>query len=75
MIIGNKPGGYVVMHDLNANKLERETRTCTHCGFSWIYEPGKKKLRGFCHRCWGLLCARPECFKNHTCDTAELYRD
>lgn len=54
---------------------EGETRTCVHCGFTWIYDPKlqirrklglwtpQPKIRGTCLKCSGLVCARDECLK------------
>lgn len=52
--------------------IEGETKSCVHCGFMWIYNPkesfdrklaGKPVTRGKCLRCYGLVCARPDCLK------------
>lgn len=58
-----KPNGYFVTQDQNGNLVEGETRQCVHCQFIWQYEPGSGHTRGFCLKCNGLTCARPECLK------------
>lgn len=72
----DRPNGYFQTWDpVSGRKIEGETRQCVHCGFMWIYNPGesfKRQLtgeaepvmRGKCFKCFGLVCARPECLKN-----------
>lgn len=68
MIVGRKPSGFTVGLDLSGNKVELETRQCVHCQFTWTYKPGSGVTRGFCLKCFGLLCARPECMSvNRDC--------
>lgn len=54
--------------------IQGETKSCVHCGFTWIYDPGasfrrklgyiiQPKTRGTCLKCYGLVCARPQCLK------------
>ena len=62
----NQAHGYVTVQDPTIGTIERETRTCCHCGKHWIYDPiksglGQKHERGFCMKCNGLTCGRKEC--------------
>lgn len=60
-IEGYKPNGYGVSIGPDGNKVETETRQCIHCQGMWTYRPGSGIQRGYCLRCNGLLCCRPEC--------------
>lgn len=69
----DRPSGYIQSFDPQTfRRLEGETRQCVHCAFTWIYNPRdsfgslvpgeqKKSIRGKCLKCYGLVCARPEC--------------
>lgn len=72
-----RPNGYFRTLDPSTlSWVEGETRSCVHCGFMWIYDPGahfKRTLglevseptaRGTCLKCHGLVCARVECLQN-----------
>jgi Pyruvate/2-oxoacid:ferredoxin oxidoreductase delta subunit len=70
-----RSNGYFQTWDpVTGRKIEGETRQCVHCSFMWIYNPKNsfdKKIagiqpstRGICKKCFGLVCARPECMKN-----------
>jgi hypothetical protein len=65
MIHGRNPAGYVLTSNDHLSRLELESRQCVHCQFQWIYDPFKearaRNLRGFCLRCHGFTCERPEC--------------
>lgn len=61
MIRGHKPAAYFVTGDGSGVKIEGEQRQCVHCQFLWTYQPGSGTRRGYCLRCDGWLCARPEC--------------
>ncbi len=63
MIQGNKPSGYSVLSHPDGSKKEMEKRQCAHCQFSWIYRPGSGVRRGYCSRCNGLLCGKPQCME------------
>lgn len=68
-----RPNGYFQTWDPSSGrKIEGETRQCVHCAYMWIYNPmesfsrklaGKSITRGKCLKCFGLVCARPECMK------------
>ena len=62
MIIGHKPSGYITRGTLYGKK-EFETRQCVHCQRTWVYQPGSKNQRGFCLKCYGVLCGNPVCLK------------
>ena len=73
MIKGYKPNGYFVTYDRNGKRIEGETRQCSHCQYSWIYKPDqfldgllpkKRKQRGICLHCMGLLCGRKVCMES-----------
>lgn len=61
MIHGHKPSSYFVTADRAGNKVEGECRQCVHCMYTWEYQPGSGIERGYCLRCGGFICARPEC--------------
>lgn len=61
MIRGDKPSGYFRTATGDGITIEGETRCCSHCGYTWEYQPGSGSRRGFCLKCRGLICARPEC--------------
>lgn len=67
MIQGRKPNGYLVTADAVGRRIERETRMCVHCQFIWEYDPfaeaSARTIRGFCLRCFGFTCERPECHR------------
>lgn len=62
MIHGHKPSAHFVTYTREGQKVEGECRQCIHCQFTWEYQPGSGVRRGYCLRCGGFLCARPECF-------------
>lgn len=67
-----RPSGYFEFFGPQG-KLQGETRSCVHCGFTWIYDPKAQferqlglrsdapTTRGTCMKCYGLVCTRPEC--------------
>lgn len=65
MIEGRKPNGYLVTGDSEFRRIERETRQCVHCQFTWTYIPHDearaRNVRGFCLSCYGFTCERAEC--------------
>lgn len=62
MIRGHKPSAYFEAGVADGYAARSgECRMCTHCGFHWEYQPGSGITRGFCTKCDGWLCARPEC--------------
>ena len=44
--------------------VNRRLLRCVHCQHVWVDRPGSGKLRGFCARCAGPVCGRPECVCN-----------
>ena len=38
-----------------------ETLQCVHCGMHWDRIPGSGIQRGFCLKCHGVLCGKPQC--------------
>jgi hypothetical protein len=73
MITGHNPSGYFVTADADGTPITGETRQCVHCGFTWEYHPGSGDARGWCVKCNGFVCARPECLKEQFMVTA-LYQ-
>lgn len=83
----DRPNGYFSTWDpLTGRKLEGETRSCIHCGYMWIYSPQSfssmivdgsdgRQMRGKCLKCFGLVCARPECLKNGCIPLAKQIED
>ena len=61
MITGYKPNGYFTTSTGDGVKVEGETRQCCHCQYTWQYRPGSGITRGWCMKCAGLICGRPEC--------------
>lgn len=61
MIKGNRASSYFTTFDSNGRKIEGEMRQCAHCQFSWIYQSGSGRKRGFCYHCQGLTCGRKVC--------------
>lgn len=61
MIQGHKPSGYIETGTAEGGRVERETRQCCHCQYTWIYKPGSGDRRGYCLKHNGFLCARDEC--------------
>ena len=62
MITGrHRAAGYIQYADPNGKNIELETRQCQHCGMQWVYQPNSGKRRGFCLKCFGLTCGRPQC--------------
>lgn len=65
MIQGNKASGYFVrgIPGGHGETEEGETRQCVHCQDTWVYRPGSGARRGFCMKCMGILCGKPECLR------------
>jgi hypothetical protein len=61
VIVGHKPAAYFVTADGEGHRIEGEQRQCVHCQYCWTYRPGSGHRRGYCLRCDGWLCGRPEC--------------
>lgn len=62
MIRGHKPSAYFEAGAADGySKRSGECRMCAHCNFNWEYQPGSGIKRGFCVKCDGWLCGRPEC--------------
>ena len=61
MIRGYKPNGYFRKGVADGKVVEGETRSCSHCQYTWEYVPGSGHQRGICLNCMGLICGRPEC--------------
>ena len=64
MLQKNRPSGYFSTFNVESGKkIEGETRQCIHCQYTWIYQPGSGRKRGWCIRCQGLLCGQYNCMK------------
>lgn len=53
----SKPSGAIILDGMHL----ADTLTCKHCGFTWIPIVGSGKIRGWCSKCNGVTCGRPEC--------------
>lgn len=50
-----------------------DTWQCVHCSLTQRHEPGSGRLRGYCLRCPGFTCGRPECVRRgHVSKDEEL---
>lgn len=71
-----RASGYFSYFDpVTGTRQEGETRSCVHCGATWIYDPkadlnrkfgltsAKPVTRGTCLSCGGLVCALPDCLQ------------
>jgi hypothetical protein len=38
-----------------------ETLQCCHCGMHWARRPGSGTSRGFCLKCYSVICGQPAC--------------
>jgi hypothetical protein len=43
--------------------VEQDTVSCKHCGYTWLWQPGSGRRRGWCSCCHGIVCGRPCCAK------------
>jgi hypothetical protein len=59
-VFGHKPAAYFETGD-GEHTWSGEQRQCVHCQFTWEYRPGSGITRGYCLRCNGFVCGRPEC--------------
>ena len=46
--------------------VTRDLVCCVHCGYTWAWQPGSGRVRGFCMKCNGLLCGR-KCCRGRPC--------
>lgn len=55
--------GILLVTDRETGRVlfEGNLRQCIHCQNTWTYKPGSDVRRGFCVRCNGNLCGRPQC--------------
>lgn len=45
----------------------QDTVSCIHCAYTWVWQRGSGKRRGWCTRCHGILCGRPSCAALQCC--------
>lgn len=64
-----KPDGYTKTTGPHGEIVDCDTLRCGHCGAHWEVVVGSGRLRGFCSRCLGYVCGRPECMAD--CLTVE----
>lgn len=57
-----KPDGYSKTTGPHGEIVDCDTLQCRHCGSHWEVVVGSGRLRGWCSRCLGYCCGRPECF-------------
>ena len=61
--------GVIISQDLESDrKVERKLLRCCHCSITWAPAPNSGAMRGFCQRCMGDLCGRPECVQRGCVD-------
>ena len=77
LFIDNGPGGGPTLADLAAaggldvagagarGVFESATVTCKHCQTVVVLNPKRDRARGYCRKCDGYVCDKPEC--NLTC--------
>lgn len=58
MIKGDKVSGYGITLDEKGKRIVQEFRQCSHCQYSWPYQPGSGRKYGMCTYCVGLLCTK-----------------
>lgn len=56
-----KASGILIVTDFDGRTTEAETQRCTHCQSTWVFKKGSGITRGFCTKCMGVTCGRPEC--------------
>jgi hypothetical protein len=54
-----KPNGHIIIEGQEI----ADTLQCCHCGHHWIPVKGSGRTRGFCTKCNGVTCGRPECME------------
>jgi len=60
-----KPHGEVHITPLDGGPSRvADTLQCQHCMKHWVVVPGSGRRRGWCLRCNGPLCGKPECMQN-----------
>lgn len=63
---GRASGIGIIQYVDGGREIQHDTVRCVHCGYTWVYEPGSGRTRGWCGRCQGITCARP-CCENRGC--------
>ena len=56
-----KPDGYTRTTGPHGEVVDADTLQCKHCNGHFEVVAGSGRLRGFCRRCMGYTCGRPEC--------------
>lgn len=56
-----KPKGHVFITDPDGGVAEGDTLQCVHCQMHWVVRPGSGTKRGWCYRCNGPTCGKPQC--------------
>lgn len=46
---------------LEGTKEVADTHQCPHCGMHFVMVKGSGTRRGFCLKCHGVTCGKPEC--------------
>jgi hypothetical protein len=60
----HEKGNFVICH-ADGTVKEGVTLQCVHCGMHWIVQPGSGRNRGWCLKCGGPTCGKPDC---HICE-------
>ena len=52
----------ITLSDPESDRIieQMPTLQCCHCGFTWAYQPGSGRIRGWCMKCHGPVCG-PRC--------------
>jgi hypothetical protein len=54
--------GQVISTPVEGGMVEvRDLVQCIHCSYTWIWEPGSGKVRGYCTNCMGPVCGHRAC--------------
>lgn len=56
----------IIPHD-GGPITEYDLVCCIHCGYTWAWQPGSGRIRGWCMTCNGLLCGRKFCREQVPC--------
>lgn len=56
-----RASGHVFTMGLWGELWEGQTLQCSHCQHTWILKKGSGRERGFCTKCMGYTCGKPEC--------------
>lgn len=55
------PHGYIRREHASGLVEEADAMVCVHCQFTWRYQPGSGRERGWCFRCGAVTCGATAC--------------